>query len=217
MMKPTIIYVYDGLCSWCYGFESQMKELFSTYKNTHDFHFVSGGMFPEAQQKRIKSLVGEQFREAYNRVMEYSGAIITEKYLGGLVEQENYIVNSDQTARAFSTFKSYGKNEEEQLAFIIEMQNNIYQNGLNPNGEELYRTTAQHFNLPADEFVEKMKSEAIRKSVVEDYTYARDLHVNSFPQVFLKTPDGQYFQIVKGYSKAEQISEIIQKIEHNTN
>lgn len=212
-MKPTIIYVYDGLCSWCYGFEPQMQALFEQWHATHDFQFVSGGMFPEAQQQRIQGILGDNFREAYARVAEYSGAVITEKYLDGLVTQENYIVNSDATARAFAAFQSYGKTQAEQLAFIIQLQTNIYQNGLNPNGEALYRETAAHFGLSEDDFLAKMQSEAVQTAVDEAYAYARALQVNSFPQVFLKTTDERYFQLAKGHTTATHISEIIKKIE----
>lgn len=178
-MKPEIIYVYDGICSWCYGFEAQMQKLFEELHEAYDFRFVSGGMFPAQYERRIKDAVGENFREAYARVKELSGADISEKYLGKLVGEENYIVNSDKTAQAFSAFNQHKPSQAQQLAFITQMQ-----------------------------------SETVQEDVQEDYAYARALQVNSFPQVFLKTTDGKYYLIAKGYSTAEKIAEIIHNIEN---
>lgn len=158
--------------------------------------------------------MGENFREAYARVMELSGADISEKYLGKLVGEENYIVNSDKTAQAFSAFKQHKPSQAQQLAFITQMQTHIYRDGLNPNEEALYRTTAEDFQLNSEDFLAQMQSETVQEDVQEDYAYARALQVNSFPQVFLKTTDGKYYLIAKGYSTAEQIAEIIHNIEN---
>ncbi len=42
--KVKLIYVYDALCGWCYGFSPVMMQLHSKYKDSIDFQVVSGGM-----------------------------------------------------------------------------------------------------------------------------------------------------------------------------
>lgn len=215
-MKNTIIYVYDGLCSWCYGFDSQMKILQEKLKDEYDFQLVSGGMFV-GEVRHIKEILGENFRLAYSRVIEFSGANISEKYLGGLVEKDNYVVNSEIPATAFSTFKTYTDYPEKALEFVTVMQTNMYKEGLNPNEDELYKKTAEHFGINSEEFLQKMKTEETRKDAHDDFQYAKALQVNGFPQVFLKTIDEKYYLISRGFSKAENIIEILENIKNENN
>ncbi|UOE37554.1 DsbA family protein [Chryseobacterium oryzae] len=212
-MKPTIIYVYDGLCSWCYGFEKEMQILYDKFQDRYDFQLVSGGMFPAEQNRRIKDILGEGFREAYARVIEYSGADITEKYLGGLVEKDNYQLNSEKPAQAFSAFKTYPNKSYRQIEFVTTMQSFMYGEGLNPNEDEMYHKTAEHFEIDADEFIAKMKTDAVLEDVKKDFQYAQALQVTGFPQVFLKTPQDQYYLIARGYDKEDNIAARIAEIE----
>lgn len=212
-MKPKIIYVYDMLCSWCYGFEKEMKILYDEFSEVYDFQFVSGGMFPPTQNRRIKDALGDGFREAYARVIETSGADITENYLTGLVEKANYRLNSEITARAFSVFKTHPDFKGNEINFITQFQYNMYHEGLNPNDDEIYLKTAAHFGIGGEEFLQEMKSFAISEDVLKDFDYTRALQVTGFPQVFLQTPQGQYFMIARGYDKAENITQRITKIE----
>ncbi|MFW5658939.1 MAG: hypothetical protein ACOCZ8_03040, partial [Bacteroidota bacterium] len=43
--KPTmkVIYVYDALCGWCYGFSPNIQQLHDEFGDRVDFEVVSGG------------------------------------------------------------------------------------------------------------------------------------------------------------------------------
>ncbi len=212
-MKPTIIYVYDMLCSWCYGFEKEMKQLYDKYNKAYDFQFVSGGMFPPTKNRRIKDVLGAGFQEAYARVIEISGADITEKYLTGLVQNANYRLDSEITAGAFSTFKTYPNFKGNEINFITQFQYNMYHEGLNPNEEEIYLKTADHFGIAGEEFLQKMKMAEITEDVLKDFDYTQALQVTGFPQVFLKTPGKKYYLLARGYDKEKNITARIGNIE----
>lgn len=42
--RPTLVYVYDALCSWCFGFEPVMQAYVRETAGVLDFELVSGGM-----------------------------------------------------------------------------------------------------------------------------------------------------------------------------
>lgn len=212
-MKPTIIYVYDMLCSWCFGFEKEMKKLYDQYKETYDFQFISGGMFPPIQNKRIKEVLGANFHEAYARVIEISGAEISEKYLTELVQDTNYRLDSEITARAFSTFKTYPEFKGNEINFIMQFQYNMYHEGLNPNQDEIYLKTAAYFGLAGEEFLQKMKMAEITDDILKDFNYTQALKVTGFPHVFLKTSEEQYYLLTRGYDKEVNIAIRIDSIE----
>jgi len=43
-MKNKIIYVWDPMCGWCYGFEPQMEKFQEKYRDEYDFEVIIGGM-----------------------------------------------------------------------------------------------------------------------------------------------------------------------------
>jgi hypothetical protein len=43
-MQHKIIYIYDALCGWCYGFSPVMQQLQEKYAGKLEFEVLSGGM-----------------------------------------------------------------------------------------------------------------------------------------------------------------------------
>ncbi len=44
MKKGKLIYVYDALCGWCYGFSPVISKIHKEYKDSLEFEVISGGM-----------------------------------------------------------------------------------------------------------------------------------------------------------------------------
>lgn len=247
--KPTLIYVFDGLCSYCYGFDTQLLLIMQELNNEVQLKIISGGMNIGSDMPGIKEKLGETFRDDYRQVVQITGANISEKYLAGTVDSDNYIVNSEIPARAFSAFKTIEKNAEKHLEFVFTMQKNLYRldseitasafstfktypnfkgneinfithfqynmyhEGLNPNEDEIYLKTADHFGIAGEEFLQKMKMSEITEDVLKDFDYTQALQVTGFPHVFLKTPEEQYYLLARGYDKEENIAARIDNIE----
>ena len=186
------------------------------HKDDFDFQFVSGGMQKVQPFPQIKDVLGENFRAVYQRVSEVSGAKFTEKYLGGLVENENYEINSVRPATALCVFRSYPESKSKELEFIIKMQTNMYQDGLNPSDDEYYRTAAENFGINADEFLEKMKDEKFREQAQKDFNYAA-LQATSFPQLFFQTSETEYDLLTIGYINLETIESRLQAASSESN
>ncbi|UOE37553.1 DsbA family protein [Chryseobacterium oryzae] len=214
--KPTLIYVFDGLCSYCYGFDTQLFIIRDELKAEVDLKIISGGMNIGKDTPRIKEKLGETFRKDYQQVVQITGANISENYLAGTVDSENYIVNSEIPARAFSTFKSLPEMKDKHLDFVFAMHQNLYVNGLNPNEDELYKKTALAFGLNADEFLVKMKSPEALEWAYQDFDLAKQIGSDLFPQLYLQQ-DNQTERVLRVYAKAPlAIRKIREKIEELT-
>ena len=44
MPKTKILYFYDALCGWCFGFSTVIERLKSEFGHEFDFEIVSGGL-----------------------------------------------------------------------------------------------------------------------------------------------------------------------------
>lgn len=207
MKKSTLIYVYDGLCSWCYAIDKEVKAVQETFSDKLDVQLVSGGMFIGDQRPLIlDAFTMSMIRQAYARVSTMGKVIISEKYLDGLIEKENYRLDSEKTAVAYSVYKSMVADRKSDLDFVENMQKNMYINGLNPNNELLYHKTAIDMGLGAEDFIQKMNDDSYLEEATRDFMFARELGVNSYPQIILKTPEEKYYLISKGYSDSATMS-----------
>lgn len=214
MEKPTLIYVYDAICSWCYAIEKEVKQVIEHYGDQLDYQIVSGGMFIGENKAKFNTVFPSgNFRNGYQRVIDYGGVSITENYFGGLIEKENYELNSEKPAAAFSVFKLQHPNDAlAHINFITTLQQQIYIDGKNPNSDEFYEELAPKVGMDAKTFLEQMIEEKYVKDSFDDFKFSRELGVNSYPQVFLKTPADEYYQIVKGYNTASELTRVIESI-----
>jgi len=213
MKKVELIYVYDALCSWCYAIDKEIKVVQEKFKDQLKVNMISGGMFIDDPSPRLLDLFPIQgIRDAYARVSQLGAVPITEKYLDGLIEKENYILDSRKTAIGFAVYKSMVADRTKDLDFMLIMQEGMYIDGLNPNTNDYYKQAAEKSGLDPELFIKKMEEPQFEEDARRDFKYARDLKVTSYPQIFLKTNDTQYFLLSKGYSNSDILVERIAKV-----
>ena len=70
--KFRIIYVYDALCGWCYGFSPVMRRLHDTYADAFDFEVLSGGMMTGTRVRPVAESMS-YIQQAYKVVEEHTG------------------------------------------------------------------------------------------------------------------------------------------------
>jgi putative protein-disulfide isomerase len=83
MNKDRIIYVFDPMCGWCFGFGKVMTEFEATYKDSIDFDVISGGMVVGEREGPVGDFA-DYILGAYTRVEEYSGMKFGQPYLDQL-------------------------------------------------------------------------------------------------------------------------------------
>lgn len=213
MKKYKIIYVYDALCSWCYGFDNIMTKLYEENKDKFDFEIISGGMFTGPAISPIQDIsAGKDFRSMYKRITDMSGANFTEKYLTGLFEEQNYLVNSELPAYAFSVFKSYPVSKGREFEFVNLIQSLIFTEGMNPNNDEIYIKIAKHFNIDEKEFLAKMAQDDFKYEARQDFDTAKILQVSSFPQVLIEVAENSFYLVAKGFTELDIIKQRLKNI-----
>src|SRR5574343_503877 len=105
MTKEKIIYVYDPMCGWCFGFGKVMGEFFEEYKDSFEFDVMSGGMVVGAREGEVGDFA-DYILGAYKRVEDYSGMTFGEPYLAQLRTKKLW-VSSVKPSIALEVFKSF--------------------------------------------------------------------------------------------------------------
>jgi putative protein-disulfide isomerase len=197
MNKPLkIIYVYDALCGWCYGFSQAIMECYEKHKDSFEFEVLSGGMMIGDRVGSINK-IAPFIKSAYHSVESTTGIKFGEPYLRHL-EEGTMILDSEMPSIALSVFKLYFP--EMAVPFVHDLQNAIYFDGKNPNEYDTYRYLAVNFGIDPDEFEAKMKLETSKEAAFYDFALVKQLRVESFPAVLIQTSETGFYLIAKGFT-----------------
>lgn len=206
--KYSIIYVYDALCGWCYGFSGVMHDVFQKYQSQFKFEVISGGMILRESAGRINKMASF-IKSNYKEVENTTGIVFGESFLKELDKGEIFL-SSEKPAIALSVFKSFYP--EKALLFAELLQKAIYVHGLDLSKDENYISLLNQFNITEEDFLRKLNLEEFKQAAYYDFALARQLNVTNYPAVFIRTGELQFYMIAKGYTDLASLELRIQKI-----
>jgi len=212
-MEPntTLIYCYDAYCGWCYGFSEVMKKINSAYKSKLQFEVLSGGMILPAEPVPI-AITAKYIREAYKRVEELTGVKFGEDYLWHIQhpEQSDWFPNSEKPAIALCVFKEYFP--DLQVTFAGDLQYALHFEGRDLTDNESYRLLIEKYNIPAEEFYERLDEDEFREKAYHEFALCKQLNVTGYPAVFLQLSETKFYQVAQGYTPFDKIDERIKNV-----
>lgn len=206
--KPTIFYVYDALCGWCYGFSPVMLEFKKRHEDDFNFRALSGGMVTGNQVGPL-SKVAVYIKDAYQEVEKLTGTKFGEEFLHKLMNDSQEIFTSVPPAMALALFRTQMPDKE--IEFASRLQNAIYYQGLPPGDWATYGECARDFGLNAEEFTAKIQNEKLLELVGQEFKVVANWGIKGFPSVLLQKDNNAYL-MARGYSDLEEMEEILEKV-----
>ena len=207
MTKDTIYYVYDPLCSWCYGFSPVIKKIKSAYKDQFDFQVISGGM-QSGERNQPVSAIRDYLKGAYKNVTERTGVEFGEKFMD-VLEDGIRMLDSIPPSIALSIVKDL--KPEEALSFAATIQEAIYFDGIDWNTVEAYIPYLKAYDIDTDEFKRNFEDPIYKEKTLEDFKLAANFGVTGFPSVILKK-DEKYYLLAQGYVPFEQLDAAVEQV-----
>jgi putative protein-disulfide isomerase len=128
--KGKVIYVFDPLCGWCYGFSKVMAEFYKVNKNNYEFEIVSGGMVTGDRVEPIGK-IAPYIKNALKDVENASGVKFGKKFIEETLDKGTIVFNSVPPSIAISIVKK--EKPEYAIPFAEAVQKAIYFYGINPN------------------------------------------------------------------------------------
>ena len=204
----TLIYCYDAYCGWCYGFSEVIKKINSDYKNEIKFEVLSGGMILPEEPVHIR-VTAEYISKAYKTVEETTGIKFGQDYLWHVFhpEQSDWFPNSEKPAIALCIFKEY--HPDLQVSFASDLQYALHYEGRDLTDNEAYRHLLEKYNIPAEEFYEKLQGKEYKEQAYYEFALCKQLKVTGFPAVFLQTSESKFYLLARGYTDYESLKERI--------
>ena len=199
--KIKIIYVYDALCGWCYGFTKVIHACYEKHKDNIEFEVLSGGMMTGERTGSINQ-IAPYIKTAYKTVEETTGIKFGEAYLKHL-EIGTIILDSEKPAIALSVFKSYMP--DQAVPFVHDLQDAIYFEGRDANEDDLYRYLAVNYGIDPNDFEIKLKSMEFKEAAYYDFALAKQLEITGYPAVLIQASESKFYLIAKGYTDSDTL------------
>ncbi|WP_375558654.1 DsbA family protein [Bernardetia sp. OM2101] len=201
-----LIYIYDALCGWCYGFAPAMRDFYQNHKNDFEtIDVISGGMITGSRIGAIGE-VAPYIKTAYKDVENRTGVKFGEKFLQDILEEGSAIFTSIPPSIALSVFKKEvennpqlaGETNEKILHFAEDLQHLIYFDGIEPKDDSKYGELATKYGLDKTDFVEKMNDAEYEKLAQKDFQLSQDFGVNGFPTLIIQKGE-EYYLFARGF------------------
>ena len=216
-MNTTLIYCYDAYCGWCYGFSEVMKKVNSEYKNKLEIEVLSGGMILPDEPVHIGATAG-YIKSAYKNVEELTGIKFGDDYLWHInhPDQSDWYPHSEKPAIALCIFKEYFP--DQQVIFAADLQYALHYEGRDLTDDEAYRHLLEKYNLPAEEFYEKLDDEEYKEKAKYEFALCKQLQVTGFPALLMQLSETKFYLLARGYTDFETLNErIINVLKENPN
>jgi putative protein-disulfide isomerase len=202
----TLVYCYDAYCGWCYGFSEVIRKINSEYKNKLEFEVLSGGMILPEEPVSIGA-TAKYIEESYKRVEEITGIKFGEDYLWHIEHPgaSDWFPNSEKPAIALCVFKDYFP--DQQVSFAADLQYALHFEGRDLTDDEAYRLLLEKYNIPDEEFYEKLQDKEYKERAHYEFALCKQLKVSGFPAVFLQLSESKFYMVAQGYTDYETLKE----------
>ncbi|GJM33382.1 MAG: DsbA family protein [Saprospiraceae bacterium] len=205
-MQLKIIYVYDALCGWCYGFSPVMERLAENYGERLHITILSGGMIIGERSGPIGKVAG-YIGEAYKTVENRTGIKFGKDFLEGILKEGTAEFSSLQPAIALCAVKELARDKSLEFAGLL--QKAIYFDGIAPNELKDYVPYAQKVGINKEDFLAAMQNDRYLEQAKREFDVVQKLGIQGFPTLLLETEERLY-RLTSGYLPYEQLAAVIE-------
>ncbi len=189
-----LVYVYDALCGWCYGFGPVVEKIEKEFKGKVAIEIISGGMVMGDRIAPIGNM-SEYILQAIPHLEHATGVTFGAPYIA-LVEKGTYVTSSEKPSIALWVYKSFTSDRAVEYGYGI--QKAFYMEAKDLNNDSLYANLAIPFGIDRNQFLQRMQDSTYLKQAQEGFKRAADLGVTGYPTLLEKKGDA-YVQITEGY------------------
>lgn len=206
-----LYYIYDAYCGWCYGFSPVISRIAKEYENRFEFEVLSGGMIMPEQPVHFAPMA-RYIRSAYKRVEELTGIQFGEDFLWHVnhPDETDWYPDSTKSAMALCIFKEYHPDKAVSMAGDLQYALNFEGRDLTDN--EAYRHLVHKYNIPEEDFYNKLKSEEYREKAYYEFALVKQLQVKGFPCVLMQVSDSKFYLLTSGFTDYETLKDRIEKV-----
>ena len=197
-----LVYYYDALCGWCYGFSPVMSKIENKYSDKLDIKVISGGLFLGSRAGRVNVVAPHIKAGAYKSVELRTGVKFGKPFLDDVFGNGDMILNSLPPTIALNIVKEKYPDQEVQFAKMLLLA--VYFDGIDPTDIESLANYAVKIGFDREDFVTKMKIQKYESAAEIEFELFRSSQYAGMPALVLVKENKEHL-IAHGYMNFEEI------------
>ena len=191
--EPSLYYVGDPMCSWCWGFKDARDEIFKAIGEDVRLEFVMGGLARDSDEpmpEETKSYV----KEAWHQVSARTGAEFN----------WDFWENCQPYRSTYPACRAVIAAGDKGPEMFDRIQHAYYLEAKNPSEIEVLCTLAVELDIDEEKFRADMASIEVEAELQAGFNTRRRIGAYSFPSLVLEA-DGKVQFLCEGYSSAQEV------------
>ncbi|WP_392353214.1 DsbA family protein [Pseudoalteromonas sp. PB2-1] len=172
-----LIYVYDPMCSWCWGYRETWLKLKEALGDKLAIEYKVGGLAPDSDEPMPEDM--QQFlQQTWQRIEQQLGTKFNHNFwLSTQPRRSTY-----PACRAVLVARQYNK----ELEMLYAIQKAYYLNAQNPSDISTLANLAEQIGLAKNTFITEIQSEKINSLLMNEINEVRSLPVQGFPSLVIE-------------------------------
>lgn len=209
-INPTLIYVYDPLCAWCYGFHRVMEKIQHRFGDRLNFEVKPGGLATGSRAEPIGK--GYAYIKDESKQVEKTTGVEFGRNFILLAEEGSYMYDSEPPCRAQLTMNQLSPQDSLEFAGIL--QKAFFRDGLNLNNAETYIALLRDFDLHPDTFMDLFNSDEIAINLQKEFEWCKKNGASGFPTLLIKIGN-DVSRMARGYRPFDTIESHLHHLINN--
>lgn len=205
MRKTILYYVYDPMCSWCWGYQptwAKLQHQLACFNGTLSVELKVGGLAPDCDAPMPAEM--QQFlQQTWHKIHQQLGTQFNHDFWSQCQPRRS----TYPSCRAALVARSSGL----EAQMITAIQQAYYLQAKNPSDIEVLSALAVSIGMDKNYFEQQMQSEEVEQQLIAEITQARLLPIQGFPSLVL-LHNQQFYPIKLDYQHCETSLEQIKRL-----
>lgn len=201
---PSLIYVMDPMCSWCWAFRPVFQAVAAHYQQRLGSFVLLGGLAPDSDEP-MSDVQQRHIQGIWRNIEQTTGAQFNHDFWQRCEPRRS----TYPACRAVMVARQHSDILADKM--IDGIQRAYYQHAKNPSDLATLSDCAQQLGFTANEFQQQMQTLASEERLEEEVEFIQRLGVQGFPTLVLKV-GSQWFSLPVDYKSSDGIISAIDNL-----
>ncbi|HXV94127.1 MAG TPA: DsbA family protein [Pseudonocardia sp.] len=199
--RPVVVYGFDPLCGWCFGFGPAFAEVRATLADEVDFVLACGGLVTGERVRPVAADAG-YLRAGLVRVEAATGVRAGPGF-DALLERGTWVSDSEPVCRAlYVARETAGDGPAIELGAALSRA--FYVDGAEPDDPQVLRRLADGVRLDGEVLVERWSGPDARRGTAAWFARSRAAGVRTYPSLLVPL-GGALLPLLEGVAPAADV------------
>ena len=199
---PTLLYVTDPMCSWCWGFSPVMEQIYKRFEERLEIELCVGGLRPgntERFDNQRRNYILRHWRAVHDRTSQPFNFTFN---MG-----QDFRYDTEPAARAVVVVRQMA--HDQVFPYLQRVQKAFYVHNDDITKEAVLADLAQEQDLNRSQFLETFQRDDLKRKVWDEFGQVRELGVSGFPTL-LAQQRSKTTTLTHGYQSLEILVPVIE-------